>query len=114
MTGFGDMMKQLHDMQEKMQQNMQKMEQELTELSIHGSAGAGLVKIVMNGRHDVKQVQLDPSLRDEDFALIEDLIAAAINDCVRKVDQENKSRMSNLAGGVLPGGVFPGGFKMPF
>ena len=110
MNGLGDMMKQLQEMQSQMQDNMEKMQKELNDLAIEGSAGAGLVKVVMNGRHDVKSVDIDSSLMSEDKEMLEDLLAAAVNDCVRKVEQESKSRMGNLAGGMQ----MPPGFKMPF
>lgn len=110
MNGLGDMMKQLQNMQSQMQENMEKMQKELSDLSIEGSAGAGLVKVVMNGRHDVKSVNIDSSLMSEDKEMLEDLLAAAVNDCVRKVEAESQSRMGNLAGGFQ----MPPGFKMPF
>ncbi len=110
MNGLGDMMKQLQNMQSQMQENMERMQKELSDLSIEGSAGAGLVKVVMNGRHDVKSVNIDSSLMSEDKEMLEDLLAAAVNDCVRKVEAESQSRMGNLAGGMQ----MPPGFKMPF
>ncbi|WP_053981998.1 YbaB/EbfC family nucleoid-associated protein [Marinagarivorans algicola] len=110
MNGLGDMMKQLQDMQSQMQENMEKNQQALNELEIEGSAGAGLVKVIMNGRHDVKRVAIDDSLMVEDKEMLEDLLAAAVNDCVRKVEHENKKIMGNLTGGMQ----MPPGFKMPF
>jgi hypothetical protein len=110
MNGLGDMMKQLQDMQAKMQENMEKMQEELKNLSVEGSAGAGLVKVTMNGRHDVKRVIIDPSLMSEDKEMLEDLLAAAVNDCVRRVEAENKNKTANLTGGLQ----MPPGFKMPF
>lgn len=110
MNGLGDMMKQLQGMQSQMQENMEKMQEELSRLEINGSAGAGLVTVTMNGRHDVKSVSIDQSLMTEDKEMLEDLLAAAVNDCVRKVEAENKNRMGNLAGGMQ----MPPGFKMPF
>lgn len=110
MNGLGDMMKQLQGMQEQVQENMKKMQEELNNLELEGSAGAGLVKVIMNGRHDVKSVNIDPSLMSEDKEMLEDLLAAAVNDCVRKVEDENKSRMGNMTGGMQ----MPPGFKMPF
>ncbi|MDZ7922990.1 MAG: YbaB/EbfC family nucleoid-associated protein [Marinagarivorans sp.] len=110
MTGLGDMMKQLQGMQSQMQENMTKMQEELKNLTVEGSAGAGLVKITMTGRHDVKSVVIDPALMSEDKEMLEDLLAAAVNDCVRRVEEENKNKMGNLAGGLQ----MPPGFKMPF
>ena len=110
MNGLGDMMKQLQDMQSQMQENMEKNQQALNQLEIEGSAGAGLVKVIMNGRHDVKTVAIDDSLMAEDKEMLEDLLAAAVNDCVRKVEEENKKIMGDLTGGMQ----MPPGFKMPF
>lgn len=110
MNGLGDMMKQLQEMQSQMQENMEKNKKELDALELEGHAGAGLVKIVMSGRHDVKRVVIDDSLMTEDKEMLEDLLAAAVNDCVRKVEEANKNIMGNLAGGMQ----MPPGFKMPF
>ncbi len=110
MTDLGDMMKQLQGMQSQVQDNMEKMQDELSKLEINGTAGAGLVTVTMNGRHDVKRVNIDESLISEDKEMLEDLLAAAVNDCVRKVEAENKSRMGSVAGGMQ----MPPGFKMPF
>jgi len=106
MKGLGDIMKQAQAMQE----NMQKMQEELANKTVSGESGAGMVTVTMNGRHDVKKVDIDPSLLTEDKTILEDLLAAAVNDAVRKVEQENKSMMSNLTGGM----EMPPGFKMPF
>lgn len=110
MNGLDDMMKQLQGMQEQMQDNMKKVQEELANLQVEGSAGAGLVTVTMNGRHDVRSVNIDDSLLKEDKEMLEDLLAAAVNDCVRKVEDENKKRMGGLAGGMQ----MPPGFKMPF
>lgn len=106
MKGLGDIMKQAQQMQEKMQD----MQGELENLEVNGQSGAGLVNLVMTGRHDVKKVNIDSSLLQEDKGMLEDLIAAAVNDAVRKVESENKKKMSELTGGV----PMPPGFKMPF
>ncbi len=106
MNGLGDLMKQA----QKMQENMQKMQEELANAEVEGSAGAGMVKVVMTGRHDLKSVNIDESLMSEDKSLIEDLLAAAVNDAVRRVEEANKSKMSDLTGGMQ----MPPGFKMPF
>ncbi len=106
---FGDIMGQAKKMQEQMQEKMKKMQDELVNLEITGESGAGLVSIVMNGRHDVKKVNIDDSLLTEDKVVLEDLIAAAVNDAVRKVEASNKSKFS----GLTPGFDFPEGFK-PF
>lgn len=106
MKGLGDIMKQAQQMQEQ----MQKVQQELARKEVQGESGAGLIKIVMNGRHDVKSVAIDASLLKEDKEVLEDLIAAAINDAVRKVEAGNQDMMSGLTAGMK----MPPGFKMPF
>ena len=106
MTGLGDIMKQAQAMQE----NMKKMQDELAYKQVCGESGAGMVKVTMNGRYDVKKVDIDPSLLSEEKTVIEDLLAAAVNDAVRKVELENKNMMGDLTGGLQ----MPPGFKMPF
>ena len=106
MKGLDGIMKQAQQMQEQ----MQKAQQELADKEVHAEAGAGLVKVVMTGRHDVKSVHIDDSLLSEDKEILEDLIAAAMNDAARKVEANNQDMMSNLAGGMQ----MPPGFKMPF
>ncbi len=103
--GMGNLMKQAQQMQEKMQQ----AQEEIANAEVVGESGAGLVKIVMNGRHDVKQVDIDTSLMSEDKEILEDLIAAAVNDAVRKIESTSQDKMSGLTGGMMPPG-----FKMPF
>jgi DNA-binding YbaB/EbfC family protein len=104
--GLGDLMQQAQEMQSK----MQSMQDELANAEVHGESGAGLVKITMTGRHDVKRVEIDPSLMTEDKDVLEDLIAAALNDAVRRVEKSQKDKMSNLTAGM----PLPPGFKLPF
>jgi len=104
--GMAGLMKQAQEMQEK----MQKMQEELLQAEVTGHAGAGLVSVVMNGRHDVKRVQLDDSLLQEDKEILEDLIAAAVNDAVRKIEAASREKMAGMTAG-LP---LPPGFKLPF
>ncbi|MGB2130324.1 MAG: YbaB/EbfC family nucleoid-associated protein [Marinobacterium sp.] len=104
--GMGNLMKQA----QKMQEEMQKAQEEIQRAEVNGESGAGLVKITMNGRHDVKAVEIDASLMEEDKEILEDLIAAAINDAVRKVEQNTQDRMSKVTSGM----GMPPGFKMPF
>jgi|TARA_B110000116_G_scaffold151189_1_gene130696 DNA-binding YbaB/EbfC family protein len=106
MQGIGDLMKQAKQMQD----NMQKMQAELASAEVQGESGAGLVKVTMTGRHDVKRVQIDDSLLSEDKEMLEDLLAAAVNDAVRKVESFNKDKMSDITGGMN----IPADFKMPF
>ena len=82
LDGLGDLMKQAQQMQEK----MQSLQDDIARAEVNGESGAGLVKIVMTGRHDVKSVSIDDSLLTEDKEVLEDLIAAAVNDAVRRVD----------------------------
>ncbi len=104
--GMGNLMKQA----QKMQEEMQKAQEEIQRAEVTGESGAGLIKITMNGRHDVKAVQIDESLMEEEKEILEDLIAAAVNDAVRKVEQNTQERMSKVTSGM----GMPPGFKMPF
>ncbi len=97
---FGDMFKQAQKVQEDMQKKLQDVQNELSNLEVVGEAGAGMVKVTMNGRHDVKAVALDPALLTEDKAILEDLLAAAVNDAVRKVEKSNQDKMASLGAGV--------------
>lgn len=106
MFNMGDMMKQVQEMQGKMQE----MQEQLTQLEVVGESGAGMVKVTMNGRNDVKNVELDPSLLSEEKDLLEDLLAAAVNDAVRKVEEAKTEKMGGLTAGLN----IPPGFKMPF
>ena len=103
---IGDMMKQAQDFQSK----MQGAQEEMANAEVEGESGAGLVKITMNGRHDVKRVSIDDSLVGDDKEMLEDLVAAAVNDAVRKVEVKNQELMQSLTGGMN----MPSGFKMPF
>lgn len=106
MTDLNELMKKAAEMQEKMQQ----AQADLANLEVQGESGAGLVKVTMNGRHDVRRVNIDPSLMSEDKEMLEDLLAAAVNDAVRKVEAKNQNQLS----GMLSGMAMPPGFKMPF
>jgi hypothetical protein len=103
---IGKLMKQA----QKMQEQMEKVQAELANAEVTGEAGAGLVKIVMNGKHEVKRLMIDQSVMTEDKEVAEDLIAAAINDAVRRIQQEQETKV----GGVTSGLNLPPGFKMPF
>ncbi len=95
---------------QKMQADLQKAQAELANAEITGESGAGMVQVIMTGRHDVKRVIIDDSVMGEDKEVLEDLLAAAVNDAVRKVEANNQSAMSELAAGFN----LPPGFKMPF
>ncbi|MGQ3889777.1 YbaB/EbfC family nucleoid-associated protein [Legionella sp. CNM-1927-20] len=85
---------------QKMQQRMQEAQEQLTKLQVRGEAGSGMVVVEMNGRHDVLKVSIKPSLAEEDIELIEDLVAAAFNDAVRKVEKASKEKISQLTAGL--------------
>jgi hypothetical protein len=104
--GIGNLMKQAQQMQEKMQQ----AQAEIALLEVTGESGAGLVKITINGAHNVRRVEIDPSLLADDKDMLEDLIAAAFNDAARRIDETQKEKMANVSGGMQ----LPPGFKMPF
>jgi len=104
--GLGGMMKQA----QKMQENMQKAQEELANMEVVGKAGGGMVEVTMTGRHDVKRVNIDDTLLTEDKDMLEDLIAAAVNDAVQLVEKTSSDKMSGMMGGMS----LPPGFKMPF
>ncbi|MDX1443789.1 MAG: YbaB/EbfC family nucleoid-associated protein [Gammaproteobacteria bacterium] len=106
MKGMGNLMKQA----QKMQENMQKAQEELASMEVEGSAGGGMVKVVMTGRHELKQVRIDPEILQDDPEMVEDLVAAAVNDATRRVEEASKEKMSGLAGGM----GLPPGMKLPF
>jgi nucleoid-associated protein EbfC len=93
-----------------MQDNMKKAQDEIASMELEGASGAGLVKVTMTGRHDVKRVAIDASLMTEDKDVLEDLVAAAVNDAVRKIEAATQEKMSGMTAG-LP---LPPGFKLPF
>ena len=103
--GIGNLMKQA----QKMQADMQKDKEEMANIEVTGQAGGGLVSVTMTCRHDVKRVTIDDSVMD-DKEMLEDLVAAAVNDAVRQVEKTVEERMS----GVTSGMGLPGGFKLPF
>lgn len=99
--GMGNMMKQA----QQMQANMEKAQQELALMEVTGQAGGGMVKITMTGKHDVKRVSIEDALFKDDKEMLEDLIAAAVNDAVRQVEKTSQERMA---------GMMPAGMKLPF
>ena len=106
---FGDMgglMKQAQEMQKKMAE----AQEAAAKAEVVGQSGAGMVTVTMNGRHDVTAVSIDDSVLEEDKELLEDLLAAAVNDAVRRVEVANQEAMKNITGGMK----LPDGFKMPF
>jgi len=106
MTDLNDIMMQARQMQE----SFQKAQKEMEKLTVDGESGAGLVKVRMNGKHDVVSVVLDDSLFEEDKPVIEDLIGAAVNDAVRKLEEQSQQSL----GGLAQNFKMPDGFKFPF
>ncbi|HHO69886.1 MAG TPA: YbaB/EbfC family nucleoid-associated protein [Halothiobacillus sp.] len=104
--GLGNLMKQAQQMQE----NLQRAQKELETLEVVGEAGAGMAKVTMTGRYEVRRIEIDDSLMGDDKEMLEDLIAAAVNDAVRRVEEESKARMASVTAGMH----LPPGFKMPF
>ena len=104
--GIGNLMKQAQLMQE----NMKKLQEQLGTMEVEGQAGSGMVKVVMSGRHEVKRVTLDPRALSDDREMLEDLIAAAVNDAVRKIETVTQEKMAAATAG-LP---LPPGMKLPF
>ena len=104
--GIGNLMKQAQEMQA----NMQKAQEELANLEVTGESGGGMVKVTMTGKHEVRRVAVDDSLLADDKDMLEDLVAAAINDAVHKVEATTQERMSGLADGLN----LPAGMKLPF
>ncbi len=103
---LGEMMKKAQQMQE----NMQNAQKELANKEVTGESGGGLVRVVMRGTHEVNRVKIDPSLVGEDKDMLEDLVAAAINDAVHKVKKSNEEVMQEMTSGLN----LPPGFKLPF
>jgi DNA-binding YbaB/EbfC family protein len=104
--GMGNLMKQAQQMQAK----MAKAQEELANMEVIGESGAGMVKVTMTGSHSVRRVEIDESLMEDDKEMVEDLVAAAFNDAVRRVEEQNKEKMGALTGGMQ----LPPGMKMPF
>ena len=108
--GMAGLMKQAQQMQEK----MAKMQEQLANAEVTGKAGGDMVSVVMTGRHDIKRVSIDPSViagvSEEDLEMLEALLAAAVNDAVRKVEANSQDKMS----GVTAGMQLPPGMKLPF
>jgi len=104
--GLGNIMKQA----QAMQQNMEKAKEELANMEVTGSAGGGLVTVVMTGRHDLKKVNIDDSIFSDDKEMLEDLLAAAVNDAVRNIEKQTQDKYAGMTEGLN----LPGGFKLPF
>jgi DNA-binding YbaB/EbfC family protein len=104
--GLGNLMKQAQEMQA----SMQRAQEELANIEVTGESGGGLVKVAMTGRHEVRRIHIDDSLVGDDKDMLEDLIAAAVNDAVHKIEAATKDHMSGLTAGLN----LPPGMKLPF
>jgi DNA-binding YbaB/EbfC family protein len=104
--GIGNLMKQA----QKMQEDMQRAQEEIANMEIEGQSGGGLVKVVMNGQHELRKVSIDDSLVGDDKDMLEDLVAAAVNDAAHKLAEVSKSKLSGLTSGM----ELPPGMKLPF
>ena len=103
-------MAQLMQQAQRMQENLKRAQEEIAKLEVTGQAGGGMVSVVMNGRHEVRRVNIDRKLFADDAEMAEDLVAAAINDAVNKIAEASQRQMGDVAGGLN----LPPGFKMPF
>ncbi|WP_260293247.1 YbaB/EbfC family nucleoid-associated protein [Sedimenticola hydrogenitrophicus] len=104
--GLGNIMKQA----QKMQADLQKAQERLAKEEVTGESGGGLVKVTLNGKHEVRRVEIDESLLGDDKEMLEDLVAAAMNDAVHKVAEKTQNSMSDVTSGM----GLPPGFKLPF
>ena len=104
--GIGNLMKQA----QQLQANVQKAQAEIAALEITGESGGGMVKVTINGRHEAKRVQIDPSVPMDDREMVEDLVAAAFNDAVHRLEATSQEKMAGLMGGMN----LPPGLKLPF
>ena len=103
---IGNMLKQA----QALQANMQKAQAELAQLVVTGESGGGMVKVTVNGRHEVKRVQIEPAVVGGDREMLEDLIGAAVNDAMRRVEAASQAKMAGVMGGLQ----LPAGLKLPF
>lgn len=106
MKGLGNLMKQA----QQMQANMQKAQEEMANIEVMGQSGGGMVKVTMTCRHDVKRIEIDDSLVGDDKEMLEDLVAAAVNDAVRQVEKTTQEKMADMTAGM----GLPPGMKLPF
>jgi hypothetical protein len=104
--GLGNILKQAQKMQDELQKTQEKLAQE----EVAGESGGGMVKVTMNGRHEVKRIEIDPSLMEDDKEMLEDLVAAAVNAAVQRVGEKVQENMAGLTSGLQ----LPPGMKMPF
>lgn len=105
-AGLGNIMKQAQQMQE----NLKKVQDEIAQAEVMGESGAGLVKVTMTGKHDIKKVQIDRSLAADDMEMLEDLVAAAVNDANRRIESMTQEKMAQFSSGLN----LPPGMNLPF
>ena len=103
-------LKKMMQQAQKMQEQLKRTQEEIAQLEVEGQAGGGMVRVTMTGAHAVRRVRIEPSLAGGDLEMLEDLVAAAVNDAVNKADAASQQRMSSVMAGVN----LPPGFKMPF
>ncbi len=103
---LGNLMKQA----QKMQEQVQRVQEEIANAEVVGESGGGLVRVIMNGRHDIKSVTIDPDLMNDEKTMIEDLMAAAVNDANRRVEVLSKEKLAGVTAGI----ELPAGVKLPF
>lgn len=108
--GLGNMLQQAQRMQEELQKQMAQAQKELESMEVTGQAGGGMVTVTLSGRHEARRVRIDPMLLKDDPEMVEDLLAAAINDAVNKVAEVSATRMAKVTGGMQ----LPPGLKLPF
>ena len=104
--GLNEIMKRAQEMQKKLQD----IQKQVAEMEVTGQSGGGVVKVTMTGRHDVKRVEIDPGLLQEDKEMVEDLVAAAVNDANRRIEASTREKMASLTSGIS----LPPGMKLPF
>lgn len=104
--GLGNIMRQAQEMQE----NLKKAQEEIAAMEVSGESGGGMVKVIMTGCHDVRRISIDPSLMGDDREMLEDLVAAAVNDAVQKVESRTKEKFAGFTSGM----GLPPGLKLPF
>ena len=104
--GIGNIMQQA----QKMQEGLHKVQEVIANTEVTGESGAGLVKVIMTGRHDIKHIEIDPGLMSDDKEMLEDLLAAAVNDANRRVETMTQEKMSAFTSGM----GLPAGMKLPF
>lgn len=105
--GLNNLMKQFS----KLQKEMEKVQDELADMTVEGTAGGGMVTVIASGRQEVLSVKIDPEILSDDPEMVEDMIVAATNQALKKAQELNQEKMSDVTGGMLPN--LPGGMKIP-